>query len=175
LPELSSSYSDAAWPTANKTSTVNPTKPNTTVVLYADEYGFHTGNILWRAHFTATGAETGFAPTVIGGAAFGFSVWLDGTFIGSWVGDALHDRYNASFAFPSTLTKGGQHVITILQDHMGLEEDYVNTSDMFKTPRGLLEYAFVGSPQTTVTTWKVTGNLGGEDVRAFQSYLLLVI
>jgi hypothetical protein len=135
-------------------------------VLYADEYGFHTGNLLWRAHFTATGAETGFAPTVIGGAAFGYSVWLDGAFVGSWVGDALSDRHAGNFSFPVKLVKGTKHVVTIVQDHMGLEENWTTGTDDFKTPRGILAYAFVGSPATTVDMWKVTGNLGGEDVRA---------
>jgi hypothetical protein len=133
-------------------------------VLYAGEYGFHTGNILWRAHFTATGGETGFAPTVIGGAAFGFSAWLDDVFIGSWVGDPAYDRYTANFGFTSKLNQGGKHVITIVQDHMGLEENWSSGADGFKTPRGLLNYTFIGSPTTAVETWKVIGNLGGENV-----------
>jgi hypothetical protein len=135
-------------------------------VLYGDEYGFHTGTLLWRAHFTATGTETGFSATVIGGAAFGYSVWLDGTFIGSWVGNAPSDRHAGSFAFASKLVKGAQHVVTIVQDHMGLEEDWTTGTESFKNPRGILAYAFTGSSATKVTTWKVTGNLGGEDVRA---------
>ncbi|KAF8134502.1 hypothetical protein EV363DRAFT_895802 [Boletus edulis] len=39
----------------------------------------HTGNILWRAHFTSTGSETGFTLNVQGVNAFGYSVWLDET------------------------------------------------------------------------------------------------
>jgi hypothetical protein len=91
LPEIQPQYSDALWTVANHTTTVNPTPPNTTVVLFAGDYGFHTGNILWRAHFSATGAEKGFAVQVQGGSAFAFSVWLDGTFVGSWEG--MHKRY----------------------------------------------------------------------------------
>ena len=36
---------------ANHTSTPLWSKPATYPVLYADEYGFHTGNILWRGRF----------------------------------------------------------------------------------------------------------------------------
>jgi hypothetical protein len=54
------------------------------LVLYAGDYGFHTGNILWRGHFIATGAETAVRLNVSGGAAFGFSVWLDDNHLGSW-------------------------------------------------------------------------------------------
>ncbi|PPQ68771.1 hypothetical protein CVT24_007713 [Panaeolus cyanescens] len=162
LPEILQSYSDSAWVTASHNSTVNPRKPATNVVLYAGDYGFHTGNILWRAHFSATGTETGFKVNVLGGAAFGYSVWLDSTFIGSWVGDAVHNQYEGTFKFPSSLANGSKHVITILQDHMGYEEDWTTGNDDFKAPRGINRYSFVGSTSTVVSTWKVTGNLGGE-------------
>ena len=164
LPEIKSTYSDALWVTANHKTTVNPAGFSTPTVLYAGDYGFHTGNILWRAHFNATGPETGFKVNVQGGSAFGYSVWLDSTFIGSWVGDAVHGSYEGTFNFPKALTKGSSHIITILQDHMGYEEDWTAASDAFKSPRGIWSYSFVGSASTTVSVWKLTGNLGGESV-----------
>lgn len=115
LPEISPSYSDAKWVVANHTTTVNPTKPLTPVVLYAGDYGFHTGNLLWRAHFTSAGGETAFTVNVQGGAAFGFSVWLDSTFIGSWVGDGPTGAQTSTFKFPGALASGSAHVLTILQ------------------------------------------------------------
>lgn len=154
------------WTVANKTSTVNPSGFTTPVVLYPGEYGFHTGNILWRAHFTATGSETVFNVDVQGGSAFGYSVWVDSTFIGSWVGDAVHSDFAGNFTLPK-LKPSSSHVITILQDHMGYEEDWTAASDDFKTPRGILSYSFIGNPSTTVSTWKLAGNLGGENVRDF--------
>ncbi|KAF9237579.1 glycoside hydrolase family 35 protein [Melanogaster broomeanus] len=165
LPEITSTYNDTLWTTADHATTVNPTQPNTSVVLYAGDYGYHTGNILWRAHFTSTGSETGFVLNVQGGSAFGYSVWLDESFLGSWVGDAVHSNYEGTFNFPGSggLAKGIDHVITILQDHMGYEEDWTAASDQFKTPRGILSYSFVGGDGTEVTVWKVSGNLGGED------------
>jgi hypothetical protein len=119
---------------------------------------------LWRAHFVATGDEKAFWPTIIGGTAFGYSIWLDETFIGSFAGDATLDRYNQSYTFPKQLVRGEKHVITILQDHTGLEGDWWAAGDSFKTPRGILNYTFPGSPKTIIDTWKLTGNLGGEDV-----------
>lgn len=100
----------------------------------------------------------------MGGTAFGYSVWLDSTFVGSWVGDARHNQYEGTFNFPTRLAKGSNHFITILQDHMGYEEDWTVGNDDFKAPRGILSYSFPGSTSTTVSTWKVTGNLGGESV-----------
>ncbi|KAF9227202.1 glycoside hydrolase family 35 protein [Gyrodon lividus] len=165
LPEITSTYNDTFWVTANHTTTVNPTQPTTPVVLYAGDYGYHTGNILWRAHVTSTGSETGFMLKVQGGNAFGYSVWLDENFLGSWVGDAVHSNYEGTFNFSGTggLTKGSEHVITILQDHMGYEEDWIAPTDGFKAPRGILSYSFVGSEGTEVSVWKVAGNFGGED------------
>ncbi|EJD54068.1 beta-galactosidase [Auricularia subglabra TFB-10046 SS5] len=162
LPEISPSYSDANWVTANHTTTTNPRKPTTSVILYAGDYGFHTGNILWRAHFTAAGAETAFTVDVQGGAAFGYSVWLDSSFIGSWEGNDKSGSHQGTFPFPSTLAAGSKYIITILQDHMGYEENFVPASDNLKTPRGILSYSFVGSSSTTISSWKLTGNLGGE-------------
>ncbi|KAH7927546.1 glycoside hydrolase family 35 protein [Leucogyrophana mollusca] len=163
LPEIQPTYNDALWTTADHTTTVNPTQPSTPVVLYAGDYGYHTGNILWRAHFTATGAETGFTANIQGGSAFGYSIWLGSSFLGSWVGDAVHESYEGTFAFPSTLTEGEEYVLTIVQDHMGYEEDWTAASDDFKAPRGLLSYSFEGSNATSVSVWKVIGNLHGED------------
>lgn len=165
LPEIASTYSDATWPAANHVTTNNSVKPSTPVVLYASDYGFHTGNILWRGHLVATGFESSFNVTAIGGSAFGYSVWLNSTFLGSWVGDAPTSQEAKTFTF-AKLAKGSNYVITILQDHMGLEEDFTAAADQFKTPRGILSYSFPGSNSTKINVWKVTGNLGGEDVSA---------
>lgn len=44
---------------------------------------------------------------------------------------------------------------------MGEETNWTPGYDTMKTPRGILDYALSGHPQTDIT-WKVTGNLGGE-------------
>ncbi|RDB20455.1 putative beta-galactosidase A [Hypsizygus marmoreus] len=163
LPEVRASYSDAQWTLASRNTTVNPNTPRTPVVLYAGDYGYHTGNIFWRGHFKATGTETGFTLDVWGGSAFGYSVWLDSMFLGSWVGDAVHSNYEGTFSFPALLRPGSAHVLTILQDHMGYEGDWTAASESFKNPRGIVSYSFTGTNVPTVSIWKVTGNLGGEN------------
>jgi len=120
--------------------------------------------MLWRAHFIATGQETGFYANMSGGLAFAYSMWLDNSFIGSWTGDGPHDMYSQTLDFPSALRVGSQHVLTILLDHMGIEQNWAGASDWFRIPRGVLNYSFEGSPDTKVVTWKLTGNLGGESV-----------
>lgn len=49
---------------------------------------------------------------------------------------------------------------------MGNEENWTAASEDFKTPRGILDYSFMGSSATTVSVWKIAGNLGGESVRS---------
>jgi hypothetical protein len=47
---------------------------------------------------------------------------------------------------------------------MGFEENgSAGTSDM-KTPRGILDYSLSGHDKSDIS-WKLTGNLGGEDYR----------
>ncbi|KAF7331749.1 Beta-galactosidase [Mycena kentingensis (nom. inval.)] len=163
LPEIQPTYSDALWTIADHQTTVNPYPFTTPVVLYAGEYGYHTGNILWRMHFNATSLEKGFNVGIQGGSAFAYSVWLDQTFVGSWKGDPTLADFNSTFLFPAALQKGSQHILTILQDHMGNEENWWAAGEGFKTPRGILRYSFVGVNSTVAGLWKVAGNLGGEN------------
>jgi hypothetical protein len=46
--------------------------------------GFRNGVHLWRGRFG--GMATGVYLTLYGGTAFGYSVWLNGDFIGSFLG-----------------------------------------------------------------------------------------
>ena len=58
LPEADPDFDDSAFVVADKTSTARPQQPFAgDVILYADEYGFHSGNFVFRGYFngTATG------------------------------------------------------------------------------------------------------------------------
>ncbi|KAA8894151.1 glycoside hydrolase family 35 protein [Sphaerosporella brunnea] len=160
LPEISSKYDDSKWTVADKDTTPNPRKLTTPTDLYSSDYGYHVGNLVYRGHFTATGQETAFNITVQGGNAFGFSVWLNSELLGSSHGYDAGTVVTKSFSV--SLKKGSRNIITVLQDHQGLNEDWTAGSEDFKVPRGILYYSFSGSPSTSVS-WKMTGNLGGED------------
>ena len=123
LPEIQANYDDSAWTNANLTATPNSLRNLTTPTsLYIADYGYGPGTTLFRGHFTATGSETQLMLQTQGGSAFASSVFLDSTFIGSWVGNASETNYNSTFVLP-TLTAGSDHVFTILNDNQGLEED----------------------------------------------------
>ncbi|KAK3497574.1 beta-galactosidase precursor [Neurospora hispaniola] len=171
LPEIQPDYDDSAWPSANLKSTnntyVGPLK--TPVSLYASDYGFHTGALLFRGHFTATGAETKLFISTIGGSAFGSSVWLNSSFVGSWPGSGAASVHNDTYDLPSPLVAGQHYVFTVLVDNMGLDEDWTVGDDTMKLPRGILDYSLNSNTNTTLPTsnitWKLTGNLGGEQYR----------
>ena len=163
LPEIQPNYDDSAWLSASQKTTNNPRALNPPNSLYASDYGFNTGNLLFRGHFTATGSEKSFSLETQGGSAYGASVWLDSTFIGSWPGIDKDANYNSTFTLPN-LKAGQKCVLTVLIDDMGNDEDFTVGTDTAKNPRGILMYNLNGHAQSDVS-WKITGNLGGEDYR----------
>lgn len=162
LPEIKSSYDDSKWVTADHKTTNNTfVQPLLTPTsLFASDYGFHTGALLYRGHFTATGTERIISLTTQGGSAFGSSVWLNSTFLGSWTGTDASPANNGTYTLPN-LAAGKPYVLTVLIDNMGLDENWVVGVDEMKNARGILNYTLAGSGAPV--TWKLTGNLGGED------------
>ncbi|GIC84200.1 glycoside hydrolase family 35 protein [Aspergillus udagawae] len=162
LPEVQPFYDDSAWISANHNTTNNTVAPlKTPVSLYSSDYGFHTGTLLYRGHFVANGLEQSFTMQTQGGTAYGSSVWLNQTFIGSWDGSASINSQLSTFNLPS-LHSGASYVLTIVVEVMGLDEEWRGPSSQLKNPRGILDYSLSGHNQHDVS-WKLTGNLGGED------------
>ena len=126
-------------------------------VLYADDYGFHTGNTWYRGRFTTSANVTGvhLVPDS-GGGAQAFSAWLNGTSLGS------STTGSANFTFPAgSLRATGDNVLSVLTVNMGHEEDY-NATNANKTARGLTSASLIGAPLSTIT-WRIQGVRGGEN------------
>lgn len=160
LPEIHSNYSDELWTVAKYNTTNNPTALRTPVSLYGSDYGFHTGVLIFRGHFIASGKESSLNITTQGGSAFGSSVWLNNTYIGSWSGIDKASNWTASYTLPN-LNPGAPYVFTVVVDNTGLDENWVVGSETMKNPRGILNYTLSSRSQSDIT-WKLTGNLGGE-------------
>ncbi|MGV9561436.1 beta-galactosidase [Streptomyces sp. NPDC003480] len=156
-PEAAPGFDDSSWQVADKTTTNSVSGVNSLPVLYADDYGFHTGNTWYRGRFRATGKETGIhLVSDSGGKAQAFSAWLNGTFLGS------STTGSADFTFPAGSVKSkGDNVISVLTVNMGHEEDYDATNGN-KAARGLTGASLVGAPLTSVT-WRLQGVRGGEE------------
>ncbi|MFF4935379.1 beta-galactosidase [Streptomyces griseofuscus] len=157
-PETQPGFDDSTWQVADKTSSHSTTTPGNLPVLFADDYGFHTGSTWYRGRFTGTGTETGISlSTQSGGGAAASSVWLNGHFLGSSTKDG-----QKIYTFPAgTVKTGSDNVISVLTVNMGHEEDY-NESNGNKTARGLTGALLTGDPLNTVT-WRLQGVRGGED------------
>lgn len=117
--------------------------------------------LIYRGAFVATGDESTFYLRTQGGNAFGSSVWLDATYIGSWAGNDKSLDNNSTYTLPS-LRAGKRYVFTILVDNNGIHDNWVVGEDKMKQPRGILAYSLSGHPSQSSITWKLTGNLGGE-------------
>ncbi len=161
LPEIQVAYNDSLWILCNQTTSNNPRNLTTPTSLYASDYGYNTGSLIYRGHFNATGSESSLFLATQGGYAFGHSIWLDSTFVGSWVGIDADENYNGTYSLPK-LTAGSNHILTIMIDHMGLTENGEVGDDTMKEPRGILNYQLASRLQSAIT-WKMTGNLGGEE------------
>ncbi|GKZ39815.1 hypothetical protein AbraIFM66950_001273 [Aspergillus brasiliensis] len=163
LPELNATYDDKRWISANHTRTNNTETRNLTTPtsLYSSDYGFSAGSLLYRGHFTATGTESYLYLNVQGGDAFGFSAWVGDQYLGSYTGAYNVATKAQNYTLPALLP-GKEYVFTVLQDHMGNEQNGHVYGDNSKRPRGILDYT-VGGRNASEITWKLTGNLGGED------------
>ncbi|HZP54807.1 NPCBM/NEW2 domain-containing protein, partial [Actinocrinis sp.] len=155
-PEAQPGFDDSSWPVADKTSTYSVTGTGSLPVLYADDYGFHTGSTWYRGRFRYSPAATGVhLVSDSGGGAQAFSVWLNGVFLGS------STTGSGDFAFPAgSLNQTGDNVLSVLTVNMGHEEDY-NSTNNNTSARGLTSASLNGAPLTSVT-WRLQGVRGGE-------------
>ncbi|POR33267.1 Beta-galactosidase [Tolypocladium paradoxum] len=167
LPEVQPDYDDAAWPVADHATTNNTAAPlKTPVSLYGADYGFNTGTLVFRGHFTARGVETQLRLWTKGGSAYASSVWLNGTFLGSFNNARADEDNNSTYPLSGTLRSGARYVVTVVVDSTGLDENFNSGFDNMKSPRGIIDYALLSAngsaTATPISPWKLTGNLGGE-------------
>lgn len=163
LPEIQPGYDDSEWPDADLLETYNTVvQQSTPVSLVGSDYGFSYGILLFRGHFVANGDESTFSVQTQGGSAFGSSVWFNSTYLGSFQGYDAAASGSATYALPDDLTAGEEYVLTVVVDETGLDENYDAGADQMKQPRGILDYSLAGHDAADVS-WKLTGNLGGED------------
>jgi beta-galactosidase GanA len=155
-PESQPGFDDSSWAVADKMSTNSVSGANTLPVLYADDYGFHTGNTWYRGRFRSSGAETGIhLVSDSGGTAQAVSAWLNGVFLGS------STTGSADLTFPAgALKTSGDNILSVLTVNMGHEEDY-NSTNNNKSARGLKSATLLGAPLTSIT-WRLQGVRGGE-------------
>ncbi|KAE8351357.1 putative beta-galactosidase B [Aspergillus coremiiformis] len=163
LPEIAKDYSatSKAWIVATNTNTSNPTRPaQNNPVLYVDDNQIHVGNHIYRAKFPSTDKPpTDVFLNVTGGRAFGYSVWLNSEFIGSWLGMPGIEQNEKTFSFANaTLSTDEDNILVVVMDNAGhsLRGGAIN-------PRGIQNATLVGPGSYSFSEWKLAGNAGFED------------
>ncbi|KAL4876531.1 glycoside hydrolase superfamily [Aspergillus karnatakaensis] len=162
LPEKEVDYDDSKWTDADHQETPHFVPPDTYPVLFADEYGFVAGNILWRGRFDASeeNTPTGAYLRVIGGRASGFSAYANGQFLGSWLGTMENKTGELEVSFDNiTLNTDTDNVLFVIQDTMGKEQ-----REAAPDPRGILNATLIAPEAVNFTSWKVAGNAGGNEL-----------
>ncbi|KAI8072324.1 glycoside hydrolase superfamily [Gongronella butleri] len=158
-------FDDSEWTVANRMKTNNSlAPPKGEPVLYSDDYGFHVGHRWYRGHFNATGSEKQLNVTVQGGANSVYAAWLNGDYLGAF-NSTTSATYDLIDLPASALQSNGDNVISILLDDMGSDEEW--PVDQFKAYRGLRSASLLASSAKATgakITWKLQGNLGGEDI-----------
>jgi beta-galactosidase GanA len=162
--EAKPGFDDSRWTVADKTSSLSPFAPLTQPVLFSDEYGFHTGSVWYRGHFTATGTETTVDLNAITGRRGNYLVWLNGRYLGSAAGGVQADSDApinpspgaGSFPIPAgVLTAGKRATLAVLVQNMGHNDDWTADDNRFRQPRGLVG-ARVGA---ATIDWRIQGDI----------------
>ncbi|KAF9465368.1 glycoside hydrolase family 35 protein [Collybia nuda] len=174
LPEIKETFDESGMVLADHTETTSKFPPyyGGPWVLYADDYGFHGGNLVWRGtfeHSANADAPTAVNISVSGGQFFAASAWLNEHYLG--------DSYtslptnNESWPVTPDMLREGKNYVTVLQDHMGhnLAGQLVcctpgGRQRDVQQPKGIQGYYLEGRKEDEqFTKWMLAGNLGGED------------
>ena len=169
--ESAPGFDDSSWQVADKTSTNSTTKPPAgQPVLTADDYGFHQGDVWYRGTYTDAGDAGTVSLRYGGGGAGMLQAWLDGVYLGQDVlatgASSPPTTGTVTFAIPSGMRTDGRHVLSVMVRNDSHNEDG-GVNDAQKEGRGLIAAtmsdAAGGAVQPTMT-WRIQGNLGGENI-----------
>ncbi|GAA0956964.1 beta-galactosidase [Virgisporangium aurantiacum] len=172
-PEARPDFDDSRWTVADRTTSLSPYPPVTQPVLYADEYGYHYGNVWYRGRFTATGAETAVKLNAITGRRGSYLVWLNGRYLGTAKGGVEADAEPnnpdpgpGTFAVPpGLLTPGQPAVLSVLVENMGHNDDWTVDDNRMRQPRGLVGAAIVTAGASVPVSWRIQGAGPADPVR----------
>ena len=170
-PESQPSFDDSSWQLADKTTTNSTTKPPAgQPVLTADDYGFHQGDVWYRAAYSGAATASTLSMTYGGGGAGMLQAWLDGVYLGQNVlasGQAAPPTTGtATFTIPAALRTDGPHTLAVMVRDDGHNEDG-GVNDAQKEGRGLIAVRVTDADQAAVTpqiSWRIQGDLGGEQL-----------
>ncbi|WP_028800962.1 beta-galactosidase [Streptomyces sp. 142MFCol3.1] len=168
-PESAAGFDDSSWRTADKKSSFSVTPvPAGQPVLFADDYGFHYGDVWYRGHFASAGGAESVSLSYVTGTQGLLMAWLDGEPLGTHrmpVPDRKTVRqgtWEATATFPVEPGTRGPHVLSVLVRRMQHDEDGA-ARDTHKVARGLTAVSFAGA--SPALTWRIRGERAPDPVR----------
>ncbi|MFE9438156.1 beta-galactosidase [Streptomyces sp. NPDC006602] len=187
-PESQPDFDDSAWTVADKKTSFSITPvPEGQPVLFADDYGFHYGDVWYRGRFTDAAGVESVSLSYSTGTQGLLMAWLDGVALGthrmpvpdketvgqgSWAQTATFDLPEKSReALRAGDGEGGRdsHVLSVLVRRMQHDQDGA-ADDAHKVARGLTAVTFKGaspngaSPEPEVR-WRLQGAAEPDPVR----------
>nr|BFD85027.1 beta-galactosidase [Streptomyces sp. Xyl84] len=170
-PESAPGFDDSAWRKADLTSSYGTTPvPEGQPVLFADDYGFHYGDVWYRGTFTDASGIASVSLAHSTGTQGLLMAWLDGEPLGTrrmpvpradaagrgtWTDTAV-------LAVPERLRTGGRHVLSVLVRPMAHEQGGTG-QDVSGAARGLTAVTFTGG--TPRVRWRIQGAGAPDPVR----------
>ncbi|MEU5316216.1 beta-galactosidase [Streptomyces sp. NPDC021056] len=170
-PESAPDFDDSAWRQADKESSFSTTPvPEGQPVLFADDYGFHYGDVWYRGRVTGAEGAKSVSLAYSTGTQGLLMAWLDGEPLGTHrmpVPDKKSARKGtwtdtADFEVPEKLRERDEHVLSVLVRRMQHDMDG-ESLDTHKAARGLTSVWFKGaSPKVS---WRLQGAAAADPVR----------
>ncbi|MEW2624503.1 beta-galactosidase [Streptomyces sp. NPDC048106] len=170
-PEVGPGYDDSAWRVADKKASYSTSAvPEGQPVLFADDYGFHYGDVWYRGTFDDSSGVEEVALGYSTGTQGMLMAWLDGEPLGTHrmpVPDAATIRRGtwtdtASFPVRDALRSPGRHVLSVLVRRMQHDQDG-KADDTHKAARGLTAAVFKGASRKV--SWRIQGEGRPDPVR----------
>jgi hypothetical protein len=139
-------------------------------VLFADDYGFHYGDVWYRGRFEDARDVESVSLAYSTGTQGLLMAWLDGKPLGTHRmpvpdnGTARQGSWaaTATFAVPEKLRKRGGHVLSVLVRRMQHDQDG-KAQDTHKVARGLTGVRFKGT--SPGVSWRLQGETAPDPVR----------
>ncbi|MGY4719196.1 beta-galactosidase [Naumannella huperziae] len=166
-PQTAPGFDDSGWVRADRTTTNYQVVPQTPVSLYADDYGFHTGDIFYRGRFSTDRIPTRLDLTAhfsSDGSGGDYSVWLNGVFLGSHGTTGQQNAVEKSFAIPAGTVRPNRPNVLAIQ-LQGQGQYQLTIPGRWKVPIGISKVALSGrsGALNPAIDWRLQGNAGGED------------
>ncbi|GGL68230.1 beta-galactosidase [Streptomyces fumigatiscleroticus] len=174
-PESEPDFDDSSWTAADRTTSYSTTAvPDGQPVLFADDYGFHYGDVWYRGRFTDAPGATSVSLSYSTGTQGLLMAWLDGRPLGTHRmpvpdGDTAGRGTwtdTAVFRLPKKLRKRLRtrrgHVLSVLVRRMQHDLDDQGL-DTHRAARGLTSVSFTGA--SPAVRWRIQGETAPDPVR----------